>query len=90
MPSMPKKYIEDNINVTSKGTCTLPVKFRRALGIAEKGAQLKIRFSFSTGEVVISKVMEFSEIQELSSKFLNKNREPLTDVGGFYRKSGDK
>lgn len=87
---MTDEIIEDSITMTSKGTFTLPVKIRRLLGLSEMGARLKIRFYADKQEAVIYKPVEFSEVQEMSSKYLSKRKPPLTDVSGFYQKRGKK
>ena len=87
---MSNKVIEDDITVTTKGTFTLPVRIRRLLGITEKGAKLKIRFSLESKEAIISKPKDFAEIQAMTKKHIRPKKPPLTDVSGFYQKRGFK
>lgn len=81
---MTKRVITDTIAVTSKGTFVLPVRMRRLLGIVGQSAKLNIKFNSESGEAVISKMVELSDIQVQMGKTLRAELPPLLDVSRFY------
>lgn len=73
--------------MTSKGTFTLPVKVRKAMGVNEQGDQLLIHFDPATNKAEIFKSEDFRALQKRTAKYLKKGKEPLVDLDEFYQKN---
>lgn len=78
--------MKNTVTITSKGQTTIPVSFRRKLGLNAKGGVLDMRFDEAKGELVIVKPLNIDELSKKLSSYLQPGTEPLTDVDAYYQK----
>lgn len=73
------------ITITSKGQATIPVFFRRKLGVGANGGKLDIRFNESKREIVITQPLDVDELSQRISSYIKPKTPPLTNVDAFYQ-----
>lgn len=77
--------MKNTITITSKGQTTIPVAYRRKLGLAAHGGLLDVRFNEATGELVIAKPLNIDALSKKISGYVKPDIKPLTDVDGYYQ-----
>lgn len=77
--------VKNSITITSKGQATIPVSYRRKLGLSAKGGTLDIRFDEAKGELVIAKPLSIDELSKKLSSYVKPNAKPLADVDTYYQ-----
>ncbi|MCA9349622.1 AbrB/MazE/SpoVT family DNA-binding domain-containing protein [Candidatus Saccharibacteria bacterium] len=76
----------DTITMTSKGTFTMPIKFRQQLGVNKLGDRLTIDFDESGRKVIISRPESFKDISQFVQSNIAKVK-PLKDPAEYYQKN---
>lgn len=80
-------HMTDTITITRKGQTTLPVEFRRRLGLDKAGGTLQINFDERNNELTIKRAVTPAELSEKFSKYLKKDIPPLQNVDEYYQKN---
>lgn len=73
------------ITVTRKGQTTLPVAVRRRLGLADSGGVLRAHLNEDTGELILTKPPNITDLSERVSRHIKPGTPPLLDVDEFYQ-----
>ena len=74
------------ITITSKGQTTLPVAFRRKLGVPKAGGRLQVHFDEQKNEIVLSKPLSIEELSQQISRYIKPGTKPLIDIRGYIQK----
>lgn len=69
--------IQKSIKMTEKGTFTLPVYVRQALGVTKSGDKLMLRYHEKSKIVEITKAPDFLAIQTEIAKLIPKDLPPF-------------
>jgi bifunctional DNA-binding transcriptional regulator/antitoxin component of YhaV-PrlF toxin-antitoxin module len=77
--------MDTTITVTSKGQTTLPVAIRRRLGLANTGGVLNAHLDESSGELILTKPPNITELSERISGHIKAGTPPLLDADEFYQ-----
>jgi AbrB family looped-hinge helix DNA binding protein len=77
------------ISLTSKGQITLPVEFRRRLGVKE-GDKLEANFNPESKSLIIQKPLTVDELSRKVSSFIKNYPKPVTNVDEYYQMNRDK
>lgn len=77
--------MKNTITITSKGQTTLPAPLRRKLGLDKTGGRLQINFDERKGELVISKLVNITELSQRISRYVKPGTTPVISVDDFYQ-----
>ena len=78
-------HMNDTITITRKGQATLPIEFRRLLGLDKSGGKLRVRFNKSKNELTILKATNAESLSERLSSYIKPGTEPVQNVDEFYQ-----
>ncbi|MEK7461105.1 MAG: AbrB/MazE/SpoVT family DNA-binding domain-containing protein [Patescibacteria group bacterium] len=81
--------MKETITITRKGQTTLPVIWRRKLGLGKMGGILRIRFNEPRDELVISKPIRAAKLAEQISRHIKQDTQPVKNVNDYYQRYRD-
>ena len=81
--------MKETITVTRKGQTTLPVVWRRRLGLGRMCGILRIRYYEPRDELIISKPTRATKLAERISRYIKKDIQPVENVSDYYQRYRD-
>lgn len=79
--------MKTTLTITSKGQTTIPVNFRRKLGIDNKGGTLDIELNESNNKAVLTKPITIEQLSNSVSKNIKPGSKAIKNIDEYYQKN---